>query len=100
MRKDPNFWENPNSFEPERFLGSEIDLKGQHFELIPFGAGRRLCAGMPLALRMLPFILGSLLHYFDWKLENGVEPKSMDMDDEFGITLHKAQPLRAIPIHQ
>ncbi|GAB4830283.1 hypothetical protein Ancab_040681 [Ancistrocladus abbreviatus] len=97
--RDPNFWENPNSFEPERFLGSEIDLKGQHFELIPFGAGRRICAGLPLALRSLPFMLGSLLHSFDWKLENGVKPENMDMDDQFGATLHKAQPLRAIPIH-
>ncbi|GAB4830788.1 hypothetical protein Ancab_040197 [Ancistrocladus abbreviatus] len=98
--RDPNFWENPDSFEPERFLGSEIDFKGQHFELIPFGAGRRLCVGMPLALRMVPFILGSLLHYFDWKLENGVDPKSMDMDDEVGVALRIAQPLRAIPVHQ
>ncbi|GAB4830274.1 hypothetical protein Ancab_040680 [Ancistrocladus abbreviatus] len=96
--RDPNFWENPNSFEPERFLGSAIDPKGQHFELIPFGAGRRICAGMPLALRMLPFMLGSLLHYFDWKLESGIKPESMDMDDKFGFTLHKALPLRAIPI--
>ncbi|GAB4830285.1 hypothetical protein Ancab_040682 [Ancistrocladus abbreviatus] len=89
--RDPNFWENPNSFKPERFLGSEIDLKGQHLEFIPFGAGRRICPGMPLALRLLPFMLGSLLHYFNWKLENGVKPESMDMNEKFGVTLHKAQ---------
>ncbi|KAF8380389.1 hypothetical protein HHK36_027874 [Tetracentron sinense] len=96
--RDPSIWENPNSFVPERFLGSEIDVRGRHFELIPFGAGRRICPGMPLALRMLHLMLASLLHSFDWKLEDGMTPKDMDMGDKFGLTLQKAEPLLAVPI--
>ncbi|GMH09466.1 hypothetical protein Nepgr_011307 [Nepenthes gracilis] len=96
--RDQNLWENPHSFEPERFLGLEMDVKGQDFELIPFGAGRRICPGLPLAIRMLHLMLGSLIHSFNWKLENGDKPENMDMDDKFGITLHKAQSLLAIPI--
>lgn len=95
--RDPDTWKHPNSFEPERFLGSEIDFKGHDFELIPFGAGRRMCLGLPLAIRMLHLVLGSLIHRFDWKLEAGVSAANMDMEERYGITLAKAKTLRAVP---
>ncbi|KAI3706675.1 hypothetical protein L6452_24577 [Arctium lappa] len=95
--RDPECWENANSFEPERFLGSKVDYKGQHYELIPFGAGRRMCVGVPLAQRVLHLVLGSLLHEFDWELESHVSADTMDMKDKMGITVRKLEPLRAIP---
>ncbi|XP_043716958.1 geraniol 8-hydroxylase-like [Telopea speciosissima] len=99
ISRDPSIWTNPTSFVPERFLGSsEIDVRGRDFELIPFGAGRRICPGMLLALRMVHLMLASLLQSFNWKLEGGMCSKEMDMADKFGITLQKAQPLRAIPL--
>ncbi|KAM3740859.1 hypothetical protein ACB098_08G131300 [Castanea mollissima] len=96
--RDPSFWDNAKSFMPERFLELEIDVKGRNFELIPFGGGRRICPGLLLAIRMLPLMLGSLIQAFDWKLEDGVEPEDLNMEDKFGITLQKAHPLRAVPI--
>ena len=96
--RDASIWENPNSFKPERFMGSEIDVKGRNFELIPFGAGRRICPGLPLALRMLHLMLGSLIHTFDWKVEGGFKTKEIYFEEKFGLTLQKAKPLRAIPI--
>ncbi|KAK9934410.1 hypothetical protein M0R45_021556 [Rubus argutus] len=97
--RDPNTWDNPNLFKPERFLGleNEIDFMGRNFELIPFGGGRRICPGLPLAKRMLPSMLGSLINCFDWKLEDGVVPETMNMKEKFGLTLQMAQPLRAVP---
>lgn len=95
--RDPDCWEDPLVFKPERFLGSKIDVKGQHFELIPFGAGRRICVGLPLGHRMTHFVLGSLLHEFEWEVEQSVDPKVMDMRDRVGTTLRKLQPLKAIP---
>ncbi|XP_019428972.1 PREDICTED: geraniol 8-hydroxylase-like isoform X2 [Lupinus angustifolius] len=86
--RNPSYWENANSFSPERFIGSTIDVKGQNFHLTPFGSGRRICPGTPLAIRMLHSMLGSLINTFDWKLENDMNPKDMNLD----------QPLRAIPI--
>ncbi|KAK8503075.1 hypothetical protein V6N11_066349 [Hibiscus sabdariffa] len=96
--RDPSIWENPDMFMPERFLGSQIDVKGTDFGLIPFGAGRRICPGLPLANRMLHLILGSLINCFDWKLEDGMLPNEIDMDENCGVIVKKAIPLRAIPI--
>ncbi|CAI8599868.1 unnamed protein product [Vicia faba] len=96
--RDPSKWENPNAFVPERFFNSEIDFKGHHFELIPFGSGRRICPGLPLAIRMLPLMLGSLVNCFDWRLEDGLNVDDLNKEDEYGITLEKSQPVRIVPI--
>eukprot|EP01018_Ginkgo_biloba_P040168 Gb_09272 [translate_table: standard] len=94
--RDPACWYDPLKFIPKRFLECERDYKGNDFELIPFGAGRRICAGIPLASRMLPFILASLLHSFNWSLLDGMRGEELDMSDKFGASQHKAIPLNAI----
>ncbi|TKY51708.1 Geraniol 8-hydroxylase [Spatholobus suberectus] len=86
--RNPQIWDNAHVFSPERFLDSDIDVKGRNFKLTPFGSGRRICPGSPLAVRMLHLMLGSLINSFDWKLENNMDPKDMDLD----------QSLRAIPV--
>ncbi|KAK7405765.1 hypothetical protein VNO78_07374 [Psophocarpus tetragonolobus] len=96
--RDPEKWDSPNVFLPERFLDTEIDIKGHHFELIPFGSGRRICPGLPLAIRMLPLMLGSLVNCFHWKLEEGIKLDDLDKEDEYGITLEKSQPVRIVPV--
>ncbi|XP_030451946.2 geraniol 8-hydroxylase-like [Syzygium oleosum] len=96
--RDPSIWDDPDKFVPERFLGSDIDVRGQNFVLVPFGGGRRICPGLPLAMRMLPLMLGSLINIFNWKLEDGVIPENMNMEDKFGLTIQKAQSLKAVPI--
>lgn len=95
--RDEAVWKDPLAFKPERFLESQLDVRGRDFELIPFGAGRRICPGLPLAIRMIPVMLGSLLNSFNWKLEGGLAPKELNMDEKFGITLPKTHPLRAVP---
>ncbi|GMH17136.1 hypothetical protein Nepgr_018977 [Nepenthes gracilis] len=79
-------------------MGSHIDIKGREFELIAFGAGRRICPGLPTAHRMVHLTLGALIHSFDWKLDKGITPESMSMVDKLGFTLRKAQFLQAVPI--
>lgn len=96
--RDESLWPNPDSFLPERFLDSEIDAKGQHFQLLAFGTGRRICMGLPLAHQMVHLMLASLIHNFDWKLEEGMNPENMDMSEKVGITVQKALPLKAIPV--
>nr|QWK52418.1 cytochrome P450 76C4-1 [Isatis tinctoria] len=96
--RDPSVWENPTRFEPERFLGKEIDVRGRDYELIPFGSGRRICPGLPLAVKIVPLVLASLLYSFDWKLPNGIVSEDLDMDETFGLSLHKTTPLQAVPV--
>ncbi|KAJ8771425.1 hypothetical protein K2173_026602 [Erythroxylum novogranatense] len=95
--RDPTVWEDPLSFRPERFLGTSLDFKGQNFGLLPFGGGRRICPGVPMAARQVPLILAALIQSFDWSLPNGEDPANLDMNDKFGITLQKQQPLLLVP---
>ncbi|KAL2250718.1 UNVERIFIED_CONTAM: cytochrome [Sesamum indicum] len=95
--RDQEYWEDAVCFKPERFLGTNVDYKGQSFELIPFGAGRRMCAGLALGHRMIHFVLGSLVHEFEWELESSVTPDAVDMSERMGITVGKLKPLKAVP---
>ncbi|KAI3817964.1 hypothetical protein L1987_11766 [Smallanthus sonchifolius] len=94
--RDPNVWDDPLSFKPERFLGSNLDFKGQNFEFLPFGSGRRICPSLPLGSKSMEFIIASLIHEFDWVLPNNEVPSKLDMDDKFMITLRKEKPLKLI----
>ncbi|KAJ0667953.1 putative geraniol 8-hydroxylase [Helianthus annuus] len=96
--RDPTIWDDSLAFKPQRFLESGRDVRGQDFDLIPFGAGRRICPGLPLAIRVVPVMLGSLLNNFDWSLDTNIQDKALDMSEKFGITLSKANPLCVVPI--
>jgi len=96
--RDPAIWIKPSKFFPERFIDSEmssVDYRGQHFELISFGAGRRMCVGLPLASRVIHLVLASLLHSFEWAPPNDMSAEQLDMTEKFGVTIQKAVPLEA-----
>ncbi|KAL6867498.1 hypothetical protein ACP4OV_015522 [Aristida adscensionis] len=93
---DMDLWSEPEKFMPERFLGKEMDFRGRNFELLPFGSGRRICPGMPMADRTVHLILASLIHGFEWKLPADIDRNGVDMSERFGFVLSLATPLRAI----
>lgn len=99
--RDPKCWENPNEFFPERFLDSSIDYKGKHFELLPFGAGRRGCPGMNFGMQVVELALANLLYHFDWELPDGVRREDLDMKEAVGLTVQKKVHLclAATPVH-
>ncbi|KAG9445154.1 hypothetical protein H6P81_016494 [Aristolochia fimbriata] len=98
IARDESRWRDPASFSPERMLEEEVDYLGTDFGFIPFGSGRRMCPGWPLAVRMVPLMLASLLRSFDWDLPVEASPETIDMADKFGVTLRKAVPLLAVPV--
>ncbi|XP_038982061.1 premnaspirodiene oxygenase-like [Phoenix dactylifera] len=91
--RDPRYWEDPESFKPERFEGSSVDFVGGSFELVPFGGGRRICPGMNFGLAEMELFLSHLLYYFDWKLPNGMGPDDVEMTETFGSTVGRKSPL-------
>jgi cytochrome P450 len=99
MGRDPNNWEKPLEFDPDRFMQQhpEIDVHGHDFELLPFGTGRRACPGRPLGILFVQIVLGNLLQSFDWTLPPNLqqEPMKLDMSETFGLTLKKTQGLCA-----
>ncbi|KAL6609900.1 hypothetical protein ACP70R_039869 [Stipagrostis hirtigluma subsp. patula] len=92
MGRDKDIWPEPENFMPERFLERTIDFRCGDFELIPFGAGRRICPGMSLAIRMVHLVLASLLNQFKWTLPVEMQRNGIDMTEKFGVTLTKATP--------
>ncbi|KAF7082232.1 hypothetical protein CFC21_086110 [Triticum aestivum] len=99
IMRDPAAWERPDEFVPERFLdmADMVDFRGKHFQFIPFGSGRRLCPGLPMAERVVPFILASLLHAFEWRLPDGVSADELDVSEKFTTVNALAVPLKALP---
>nr|GLL33631.1 cytochrome P450 CYP82D47-like [Ipomoea trifida] len=95
IHRDSSFWSDPNAFKPERFLTKykEIDFRGNNFELIPFGSGRRMCPGMCLALQSVQLGLANVIHGFDIKR---VSDELIDMTEAFGISVSKATPLQVL----
>uniref|UniRef100_A0A7N0T2E2 Flavonoid 3'-monooxygenase n=1 Tax=Kalanchoe fedtschenkoi TaxID=63787 RepID=A0A7N0T2E2_KALFE len=91
--RDPKLWENPNDFNPERFIGKSIDVKGHDFELLPFGSGRRMCPGYTLGLKVIESSLANLLHGFHWKLPANLTPQDLNMEEVFGLSTPKKFPL-------
>ncbi|KAJ7564823.1 hypothetical protein O6H91_02G035100 [Diphasiastrum complanatum] len=97
LGRDPSVWERPLEFDPERFIRSNhIDVRGQHFELLPFGSGRRACPGLSMGLIVVHFTLASLIHSFDWGLPAGQRAEEIDMRENPGMGLSRASPLLAI----
>nr|BAB20076.1 flavonoid 3',5'-hydroxylase [Torenia hybrid cultivar] len=101
--RDPEVWEDPLEFNPDRFLHSKMDPRGNDFELMPFGAGRRICAGTRMGIVLVEYILATLVHSFDWKAADQ-DNNIMNMEEAFGIALQKATPLKALvtprlPLH-
>ncbi|KAM3754000.1 hypothetical protein ACB098_03G135200 [Castanea mollissima] len=98
--RDPKHWKNPEEFIPERFMDSSIDFKGQNFELLPFGSGRRGCPGIYTATTTIELALANLLYCFNWKLPDGMKEEDINMEEGVGLSLTtgKKTALNLVPI--
>ncbi|KAI9088109.1 hypothetical protein K1719_030086 [Acacia pycnantha] len=96
--RDPKIWsDNVEAFYPERFVNSNVDLRGKDFQLIPFGSGRRGCPGMQLGLIAVKLVTAQLMHCFNWELPHGISPDELDMAENYGLLMARANHLLALP---
>ncbi|KAB2603954.1 cytochrome P450 CYP736A12-like [Pyrus ussuriensis x Pyrus communis] len=98
--RDLSAWEDAEKFVPESFEGNNVDVRGQHFQLVPFGSGRRRCVGMQLGITVVHFVLAQLVHCFDWELPDNMLPNELEMTEEFGLVVSRAKNLLAIPSYR
>ncbi|KAL6647028.1 hypothetical protein ACP70R_014465 [Stipagrostis hirtigluma subsp. patula] len=97
VARDPASWpDDPDAFRPERFLGSAMDVRGAHFELLPFGAGRRMCPAYGLAMKVVAAGVANLVHGFAWRLPDGVAPGDVSMEEHVGLSTRRKVPLVAV----
>ncbi|GMN35021.1 hypothetical protein TIFTF001_005040 [Ficus carica] len=92
IHRDPEVWEDPNKFMPERFRARSAD-HDEGCRFIPFGAGRRGCPGAGLGNRVVALTLGALIQSFEWKR---IGEEEVDMAEGLGLSMPKAKPLEAI----
>ncbi|KAG2245466.1 hypothetical protein Bca52824_092700 [Brassica carinata] len=88
MHRDPDLWEDPEMFKPERF-----EKEGEADKLLPFGMGRRACPGAGLAQRLVSLVLAALVQCFEWER---VGDELVDLTEDKGATLPKLVPLRTM----
>ncbi|KAL8052202.1 hypothetical protein ABFX02_06G197200 [Erythranthe guttata] len=95
--RDPEYWEEPQSFKPERFIETPIEFTGNNFEYIPFGSGRRACPGMMIGLANVELPLAMFLYHFDWMLPDGMKPEDLDMTELAGASARRKFDLCVVP---
>ena len=83
-----------------------LDPRGQHFQYLPFGSGRRGCPGMGLALHSVPAVVAALVQCFDWAAipstgtgDGKLAAAVIDMEEGDGLVCARKHPLllRASP---
>lgn len=95
--RNPMYWNDPESFIPERFEDEDLDYKGTNFKYIPFGAGRRMCPGIMFGIANVELPLALLLYHFDWKFANGDGLEELDVSESVGISVRRKTNLNVIP---
>lgn len=97
INRDPEYWDDAETFKPERFINSPIEYVGPNLEYIPFGAGRRICPGILFGLADLELPLAQFLYHFNWKLpDDNMKPEDLDMTEIFGAAVKKRNNLYLI----
>lgn len=93
--RDPDHWEDPESFKPERFLEKQIDFKANNtFQYIPFGGGRRICPAIGFGIANIEIQMAMLLYHFDWILPR----EDLDMKESSGLSGKRKCDLSLIPV--
>jgi cytochrome P450 len=95
MQRHPAYWENPGSFDPERFL-PERSAGRPRYAYFPFGGGPRMCIGNSLALTEAQLVLATVVQHCQLELatEPPVEPLPLViLRQKGGLWMNVQEPL-------
>jgi cytochrome P450 len=90
LHRKPSLWDNPDRFDPERFLPERVAVRPR-FAYIPFGAGPRICIGAAFAMTEAILMLATIAQRYRLRLkpDHPVEPQGL-------ITLRPRHGIRMI----
>ena len=89
LHRHARLWDNPNGFDPNRFLPETAKARDR-YAYLPFGAGPRVCVGANFAMMQAQIILGTLLARFHFDPGPGALPHPtmlMTVRPDSGINL-------------
>ncbi|KAJ8762607.1 hypothetical protein K2173_008046 [Erythroxylum novogranatense] len=89
IHRNPGYWIEPEKFIHERFEGGKVE----GHNLVPFGAGRRICPGAALGRRTVGLTLGALIQCFEW---SRISEEKIDMTEGIGLSMPKLESLEAL----
>ena len=88
---DPDYWKDPNTFNPDRFLDEQDHFKHDE-RVIPFGVGKRYCLGQPLAEKEVFLFLTGIVQRFDIELAPGETMPRIDLHASYPPGLQRTPP--------
>ncbi|KAL8216053.1 hypothetical protein R6Q57_022890 [Mikania cordata] len=89
---DGQIWDDPERFNPDRFIGQEVSIMGSDLRLAPFGAGRRVCPGKTMGLATVELWLAQLLQNFKW-VGSGSGSEPIDLSECLKMSMEMKNPL-------
>jgi cytochrome P450 len=100
MHHHPAYWENPESFDPQRFL-PERAAGRPRYAYFPFGGGPRMCIGNSLALTEAQLVLACVYQRYHLELASGqpVEPLPLvTLRQKGGLWMDVQDPLPSLDL--
>lgn len=97
LGRNPEYWENPEEFLPDRFRDSPVDfVENLNFEYIPFGGGRRICPGLNMGIVLTELVLANVLYTFDWEFPKGLKREDLNMESSGCIYTLELVPIKHV----
>jgi cytochrome P450 len=74
LHRDPDLWDQPDSFRPDRFLPEQAAALDK-FQYLPFGAGPRICIGVKMATSEACMMLARIVRHLDFTYPLDTPPR-------------------------